>query len=106
MRLFIAAVAAASLAVAAPALAAPATAQVRIDNFTFAPATLTARAGATVTWMNQDDIPHAVVANDHAFNSHVLDTGDRFAFTFARPGVYPYFCSLHPHMVAKVVVTP
>ena len=30
----------------------------KIDNFTFVPARLTVKAGTTVTWRNEDDIPH------------------------------------------------
>jgi plastocyanin len=61
--------------------------------------------GTTVTWINGDDVPHTIVANDKSFHSKVLDTDDRFAFTFTRPGTFAYFCSIHPHMVGKVVVT-
>jgi plastocyanin len=90
----------------APPAAKPAAAAttVRIDNFTFGPATLVIKPGTTVTWVNNDDIPHAVVAVDHSFRSKVLDTGDRYDFTFAKAGEYAYFCSLHPHMVGKIVV--
>jgi amicyanin len=77
---------------------------VGIDNFTFSPPTITVAAGQTVTWVNRDDIPHTVVATDKAFKSHVMDTDEKFSFTFTRPGEYAYFCSLHPHMVGKVVV--
>lgn len=77
---------------------------VRIDNFTFAPERLTVRAGDRVTWTNEDDIPHAVAASERRFKSPVLDTDESFSFTFDRPGVYEYFCSLHPHMKATVVV--
>jgi plastocyanin len=34
-----------------------------------------------------------------------MDTDGRFSTTFAKPGTYGYFCSLHPHMTGKVVVT-
>jgi plastocyanin len=88
---------------AAPA-AAPPGATVHIANFTFSPANLAVKPGTTVTWVNDDDIPHTVVADDKSFRSKVLDTGDRFSFTFAKPGQFGYFCSLHPHMTAKVVV--
>jgi plastocyanin len=92
---------------AAPAPAQPAAATVKIGNFTFGPQTLTVTAGTTVTWINQDDIPHTVVANDgKSFRSKVLDTGDRFSFTFARPGRFGYFCSIHPHMTGTVLVKP
>ena len=60
-------------------------------------------AGTTVTWINQDDIPHTVVADDKSFNPRCW-TATRLSFTFTKPGEYGYFCSLHPHMVGKVIV--
>ena len=81
-----------------------ATMEVKIDNFSFGPATLTVPAGTTVTWTNRDDIPHTVVSTDGDFKSKVLDTDDKFSFRFAKAGTYPYFCSIHPKMTAKVIV--
>ncbi|KAB1072494.1 cupredoxin domain-containing protein [Methylobacterium planeticum] len=78
---------------------------IRIDNFTFGPETLTVAPGTTVTWVNGDDIPHTVVAQNKLFRSKTLDTDDRYSFTFETAGEYAYFCSLHPHMTGKVVVT-
>jgi plastocyanin len=77
---------------------------VKIDNFTFSPQTLTVPAGTTVTWKNQDDIPHTVTSTTKTFKSQALDTDDNFSFTFTTAGVYEYFCSLHPHMTGKIVV--
>jgi len=77
---------------------------VKIDNFSFGPAALTVPVGTTVTWTNRDDIPHTVVSTDGAFKSKVLDTDDKFSFTFPKAGTYPYFCSIHPKMTAKVIV--
>jgi plastocyanin len=91
---------AADIARAAP----PAPAAVTIGNFTFKNPTLTVKPGTTVTWTNADDIPHTVVSKDGAFKSKVLDTGDRFSFTFAKAGQFGYFCSLHPHMTGTVIV--
>ena len=81
-----------------------AAAEVKIDNFSFSPATLTVAAGTTVTWVNHDDIPHNVVSNDKVFKSKVMDTDEKFSFTFAKAGEYPYFCAIHPKMTGKVVV--
>jgi len=78
--------------------------EVKIDNFSFGPAELTIPAGATVTWVNRDDIPHTVVSTDKVFKSKVLDTDDKFSFKFDKAGTYPYFCSIHPKMTGKVVV--
>jgi plastocyanin len=77
--------------------------EVKIDNFTFSPQTLTVKAGTTVTWTNADDIPH-VVAGPPTFKSKALDTDDKFSFTFTTPGTFSYFCSLHPHMTGSIVV--
>jgi plastocyanin len=82
----------------------PQTAVVRIGNFTFSQQTLAVRAGTTVTFVNDDDIPHTVVAKNLTFKSKVLDTGDKFSFTFAKAGQFAYFCSLHPHMTGTIIV--
>jgi len=82
---------------------AAASPNVTIDNFSFGPATLTVAAGTTVTWTNRDDIPHTVVSTG-AFKSKAMDTDEKFSYTFAKPGTYSYFCSIHPKMTGKVVV--
>ena len=84
--------------------AVAADASVKIDNFTFDPPRLIVKSGTTVTWHNDDDIPHNVVASEKAFRSKVLDTEDKFSFTFTTPGTYEYFCALHPHMTGTIVV--
>src|SRR5436190_1816687 len=88
----VAALAALALGVAAPASSAIPPTTVKIDNFTFGPAAVTVPVGATVTWVNGDDIPHTVVATDKSFKSKVLDTDETFSFTFTRAGTYEYFC--------------
>jgi len=80
------------------------TTEVKIDNFSFGPATLTGAVGTSVTWTNRDDIPHTVVSTDGAFKSKVLDTDEKFSFTFSKAGTYPYFCTIHPKMTGKVIV--
>jgi plastocyanin len=79
-------------------------AEVKIDNFVFGPQTMTVPAGATVTWTNKDDIPHTAVSTDGVFKSKVMDTDEKFAYTFAKPGTYSYYCSIHPKMTGKIVV--
>ena len=76
----------------------------KIDNFTFNPKQVTVKAGDTITWVNHDDIPHTVTSQTQAFRSKALDTDDKFSFTFATPGTYPYFCALHPQMTGTIVV--
>ncbi|HWD60170.1 MAG TPA: cupredoxin family copper-binding protein [Stellaceae bacterium] len=79
---------------------------VTISNFAFAPALVTVAPGTKITWVNNDEEPHTVTSADggKTFKSEALDTGDKFTFTFDKPGTYKYFCSIHPHMVATIVV--
>ena len=79
-------------------------AEVRVDNFSFGPETLTVPANSTVTWVNKDDVPHVIASNDGLFKSKALDTDDKFSFTFDKAGTYSYYCSIHPKMVGKIVV--
>jgi plastocyanin len=79
-------------------------AAVKIDNFVFGPQTLTVSVGTTVTWTNSDDIPHTSVSTEGVFKSKVLDTDEKFSYTFTKVGTYPYYCTIHPKMTGKVVV--
>jgi plastocyanin len=81
-----------------------ASAEVKIDNFVFGPQTITVPVGATVTWTNKDDIPHTSVSTEGVFKSKVLDTDEKFSYTFTKAGTYSYYCTIHPKMTGKVVV--
>ena len=94
------------LASAAQPSAAEASAQVNILNYKFDPETLTVRVGTTVTWVNHDEVPHSVMSSDKRFTSSGgLDTNESYSYTFTQPGTYAYYCSLHPFMTGKIVVT-
>jgi plastocyanin len=88
----------------AVAQAAPGEVEVKIDNFSFGPQSLSVSPGTKVTWKNRDDIPHTVVSTEGVFKSRVLDTDETFSFTFDKPGTYPYFCSIHAKMTGQVLV--
>jgi plastocyanin len=89
-----------------PGFAAAGEAHIGIDNFIFNPATLTVPVGTRVEWVNDDDVPHTVVEATGRFKSPALDTQDKFSFTFSQAGTFNYFCTLHPHMTGKIVITP
>ena len=79
--------------------------QIGIDNFQFSPRTLTVARGTTVTWINNDDVPHLIVNVENRFKqSPVLDTGQTFSAKLDKAGTYKYFCSLHPMMQGTIVV--
>ena len=72
----------------------------------FQPGRLTVPAGATVTWVNRGANVHTITASDGSFDSGPLAPGGAFAFTFSRPGDYPYLCRPHRQsgMTGTVVV--
>ncbi len=78
--------------------------EVKIDNFSFIPPTITVKAGTPVTWINKDDVPHTVVGTGKEFSSRVMDTDETYTYKFTVPGSYEYYCSVHPHMKGKVIV--
>lgn len=77
----------------------------------YIPLNAQANVGTTVVWINDDAVPHTVQSQDEEgnvvalFNSDLLYTGDRFAYTFEESGVYNYFCTLHPWRVGLVTVS-
>ena len=79
--------------------------QITIGNFAFAPKVLKVVVGQTVTWANHDDVPHRIQSANSKFpSSGVLDTKATYGTKFSSPGEYPYYCSIHPTMTARIVV--
>ena len=79
---------------------------IKIENFTFNPASITIKPGTTVIWINGDDIPHSVVENNKNFKSPPLDTGQKYSVVLTTAGEVDYFCGFHNHMTGKVIVQP
>jgi len=92
--------------IAATPATQPAAVQVKIDNFKFDPREIVVPIGTKVTWTNADDVPHTATAKgeDPSFDSGAIDTDEKFSFTFTKPGVYTYYCKVHPHMTGVVTV--
>jgi plastocyanin len=79
--------------------------QITIQNFAFAPATISVPVGTKVTWTNMDSATHTVTSDTGAFDSKNLANGASFSFTFTQAGTYAYHCAIHARMVASIVVT-
>ena len=79
-------------------------AQVEIKDHAFHPAAITVPVGSMVTWVNDDSDAHTVTSDDGQTFNHGLGGGEKFSFTFAKAGTYPYHCSLHPMMKGTVTV--
>jgi len=82
------------------------TANIKIENFSFEPRSITIATGTTVTWTNADDVPHTAreKGENPTFDSGALDTDDKYSFTFTKPGTFNYYCKVHPHMTGTIVV--
>ena len=77
---------------------------VDIKDFAFNPGEIEIAVGTTVTWMNNDTVPHTATATDGTFDSSILDPGSSFSYTFDKPGSYAYACLIHPKMKGTIVV--
>jgi amicyanin len=77
---------------------------VTIQNFAFDPATVEIAVGDAVEWTNEDAVAHTATADDKAFDSGNLNTGQTYTHTFEAAGSYDYICSYHPFMKGTVTV--
>ena len=89
---------------ATPAPASTGGETVRIANLAFTPADLAVPLGATVTWSNEDAVPHTATADDGSFDSGIFDPGASFAQTYDQPCSFPYHCELHTTMQGTIRV--
>jgi plastocyanin len=68
------------------------------------PVTVVVGVNNTLKWVNNDNAPHTVTANDASFDSGNVAPGQSFTFTFTTPGTYQYHCVYHPWMTGTVIV--
>ncbi len=78
--------------------------QVAISNFLYSPDTVVVALGDTVTWTNEDFVPHTVTARDNSFDSQSLAPGATWSWVASTPGVHPYLCTFHPNMLGTIEV--
>lgn len=75
-----------------------------VQNYAFAPATLTVKEGTTITWTNGDSVVHTVTSDTGIFDSGDLAKGQTFSYTFTTAGTYPYHCTPHKAKMAGTIV--
>ncbi len=51
--------------------------------------------GTTVTWVNNDGVPHTATSDTGVWDSGILGSGQSFSFMFAQMGTFPYHCAIH-----------
>lgn len=80
-------------------------AKVSMEGIKFNPASVTVKAGDTVTWTNNDSVGHDVTGdNFKSGDSGGMQNGDTFAQTFDKKGTFDYVCTVHPGMKGSVTV--
>ena len=93
--------------------------QVTIELIAFKPMSLTVQSGDTVIWKQLDPGFHTITSGtveqggagvtqhpDGKFDSGQVGTGGTYEFTFTEPGLYTYYCQIHPAtMRAEIQVT-
>lgn len=81
---------------------AESSAAVSMSGLQFVPATVSIKAGGTVTWTNNDAVAHT--ATGTGFDTGTLGNRASSSKTFASVGTFNYVCSLHAGMNGQVVV--
>lgn len=79
---------------------------VSIYSFKYDPDPVTVTVGDSVTWTNDDPVPHTATAVDDSFDTKLFLPGKSVTLTFATVGTFRYFCGTHPEMVGTVIVAP
>jgi plastocyanin len=68
---------------------------VEIQDFQFAPNSITVPVGTTVRFVSVGQVQHTVTSDSGLYDSGILTNGQEFSFTFTEAGTFPYFCQLH-----------
>lgn len=89
-----------------PVVAQSSRVTVEIKDFDFFPRDLTVLAGATVTWVNRDSVPHDATSDKGGWATGMLKPGQERTLVFDESGAFDYLCTIHPDMKARLVVRP
>ena len=85
----------------------PAAAEIPVDirDFAYSPNPIEIAAGDTVTWTNQDEVPHTATGEDRdVLQSGTIAPGASFSHVFPEAGEFGFFCEFHPNMTGTIVV--
>ena len=83
----------------------PASVDASIQSGGFTPGTISISMGSTVTWTNQDNTTHAVVADNGAFASGAIPPGGKYSYMFPSAGTFTYHDTSNPNMRGTVTVS-
>ncbi len=79
--------------------------KVTIERFAYAPSPLRVEAGTKIVFDNEDgSITHTATANNGSFDTGDIKVGTTKSIVLKKPGVYKYYCTIHPFMHGKIIV--
>ena len=82
-----------------------ATINVEIGDNLFAPVTVNAKVGDTITWTHKGQRPHDVTADNGSFVSpRRMMNGQTFSYTVTAAGTFAYQCTIHTGQIGSLVV--
>lgn len=75
--------------------------QIVITGFQFVPSELQVAVGDSITWVNQDIVPHSIFVNESQKTlSPEFDKNEEF--TLQVENAFDYSCGLHPSMLGEI----
>ena len=77
---------------------------IEIEGYEFHPNILTVKKGASITWINKDDVIHTVTETELDFRSGNIGSQSAFRQKFLELGTYSYYCEPHTYMLGKIRV--
>jgi plastocyanin len=77
-----------------------------VDEYEFNPYRVRVNAGTRVSWRNNGQMIHTVVAEDGSWTTGPLNPLDIGTVTFDKPGTYVYICKEHPWVYGQIIVEP
>jgi plastocyanin len=77
---------------------------VELNGYKFVPDAVTVKVGTKVTWINKDNAPHTITADDGSFDSSSFGKGQSWSRTFDVTGTFTYHCSIHSSMKGTIKV--
>ncbi|PZV33391.1 cupredoxin domain-containing protein [Mesorhizobium kowhaii] len=80
------------------------TIQVTIDKLVFSPATVEAKVGDTIEWVNKDAFAHTATVKGGW--EVMIPPKKSASLTLQKAETVDYFCRFHPNMKGRLVVAP
>jgi plastocyanin len=77
---------------------------VTMEGMRFHPDDLTVAPGETITWVNEDLVPHTATSKAAGFDSKEVEAGKSWSVKVSKKGDFPYVCTLHRKMTAVLHV--